>query len=102
VLVREPGALASHRLFFLGLVPVADRPATGTWARFSSCTRAPRAPGGIPSPGSRGGGPPVLGAALLIFLLSLAGIPSVAGFWAKLFVLFAATTSTTSQPRPAR
>ena len=32
---------------------------------------------------------PVLGAALLVFLLSLAGIPFVAGFWAKLFVLFA-------------
>jgi len=32
---------------------------------------------------------PVLGAALLIFLLSLAGIPFVAGFWAKLFVLLA-------------
>jgi NADH-quinone oxidoreductase subunit N len=32
---------------------------------------------------------PALGAALLVFLLSLAGIPFVAGFWAKLFVLFA-------------
>ncbi len=32
---------------------------------------------------------PVLGAALLVFLLSLAGIPFVAGFWAKLFVLLA-------------
>ncbi|MGZ6077034.1 MAG: NADH-quinone oxidoreductase subunit N [Myxococcaceae bacterium] len=32
---------------------------------------------------------PALGAALLIFLLSLAGIPFVAGFWAKLFVLLA-------------
>src|SRR5262249_30240414 len=30
---------------------------------------------------------PVLGGALLVFLLSLAGIPFVAGFWAKLFVL---------------
>jgi NADH-quinone oxidoreductase subunit N len=33
---------------------------------------------------------PALGGALLIFLLSLAGIPFVAGFWAKLFVLLAA------------
>lgn len=32
---------------------------------------------------------PVLGAALLVFLLSLAGIPFVAGFWAKLFLLLA-------------
>jgi NADH-quinone oxidoreductase subunit N len=32
---------------------------------------------------------PVLGGALLVFLLSLAGIPFVAGFWAKLFVLLA-------------
>ncbi len=32
---------------------------------------------------------PVLGAAMLVFLLSLAGIPFVAGFWAKLFVLLA-------------
>jgi NADH-quinone oxidoreductase subunit N len=32
---------------------------------------------------------PALGAALLVFLLSLAGIPFVAGFWAKLFVLLA-------------
>jgi NADH-quinone oxidoreductase subunit N len=32
---------------------------------------------------------PVLGAALLVFLLSLAGIPFVAGFWAKLLVLLA-------------
>jgi NADH-quinone oxidoreductase subunit N len=32
---------------------------------------------------------PWLGAALLIFLLSLAGIPFVAGFWAKVFVLLA-------------
>jgi NADH-quinone oxidoreductase subunit N len=31
----------------------------------------------------------VLGAALLIFLLSLAGIPFAAGFWAKLFILLA-------------
>jgi NADH-quinone oxidoreductase subunit N len=31
----------------------------------------------------------VLGAALLVFLLSLAGIPLVAGFWAKLCVLLA-------------
>jgi len=33
---------------------------------------------------------PALGAALLVFLLSLAGIPFVAGFWAKLFVFLAA------------
>lgn len=33
---------------------------------------------------------PALGAALLVFLLSLAGIPFVAGFWAKLFVFMAA------------
>jgi NADH-quinone oxidoreductase subunit N len=33
---------------------------------------------------------PWLGAALLVFLLSLAGIPFVVGFWAKLFVLLAA------------
>jgi len=33
---------------------------------------------------------PWLGAALLVFLLSLAGIPFVAGFWAKLFVLMTA------------
>jgi NADH-quinone oxidoreductase subunit N len=33
---------------------------------------------------------PVLGAALLVFLLSLAGIPFVAGFWAKLFIFLAA------------
>jgi len=33
---------------------------------------------------------PWLGASLLVFLLSLAGIPFVAGFWAKLFVLLAA------------
>ena len=32
---------------------------------------------------------PVLGAALLVFLLSLAGIPFVAGFWAKFLVLLA-------------
>jgi NADH-quinone oxidoreductase subunit N len=33
---------------------------------------------------------PWLGAALLTFLLSLAGIPFVAGFWAKLFIFLAA------------
>lgn len=33
---------------------------------------------------------PALGAALLVFLLSLAGIPFVGGFWAKLFVFLAA------------
>jgi NADH-quinone oxidoreductase subunit N len=33
---------------------------------------------------------PWLGAALLVFLLSLAGIPFVVGFWAKLFVFIAA------------
>ncbi len=33
---------------------------------------------------------PALAAALLCFLLSLAGIPFVAGFWAKLYVLLAA------------
>jgi len=33
---------------------------------------------------------PWLGGALLVFLLSLAGIPFVAGFWAKVFVLLAA------------
>jgi NADH-quinone oxidoreductase subunit N len=33
---------------------------------------------------------PWLGAALLVFLLSLAGIPFVLGFWAKLFVFVAA------------
>jgi NADH-quinone oxidoreductase subunit N len=33
---------------------------------------------------------PWLGAALLVFLLSLAGIPFVLGFWAKLFVFMAA------------
>jgi len=33
---------------------------------------------------------PWLGGALLVFLLSLAGIPFVAGFWAKVFVLMAA------------
>jgi NADH-quinone oxidoreductase subunit N len=33
---------------------------------------------------------PGLGAALLVFLLSLAGIPFVVGFWAKLFVFVAA------------
>ena len=33
---------------------------------------------------------PWLGGALLVFLLSLAGIPFVAGFWAKLFVFLAA------------
>ncbi len=33
---------------------------------------------------------PVLGATLLVFLLSLAGIPFVVGFWAKLFVFLAA------------
>lgn len=33
---------------------------------------------------------PWLGAALLVFLLSLAGIPFVVGFWAKLFVFMAA------------
>jgi NADH-quinone oxidoreductase subunit N len=33
---------------------------------------------------------PWLGAALLVFLLSLAGIPFVLGFWAKLFVFLAA------------
>ncbi len=33
---------------------------------------------------------PWLGAALLVFLLSLAGVPFVVGFWAKLFVLMAA------------
>lgn len=32
---------------------------------------------------------PVLGAALLVFLLSLAGIPFVAGFWAKVLILLA-------------
>jgi len=32
---------------------------------------------------------PFLGGALLVFLLSLAGIPFVAGFWAKLFVFLA-------------
>jgi NADH-quinone oxidoreductase subunit N len=33
---------------------------------------------------------PWLGAALLVFILSLAGIPFAVGFWAKLFVLLAA------------
>lgn len=33
---------------------------------------------------------PWMGAALLVFLLSLAGIPFVVGFWAKLFVFLAA------------
>jgi NADH-quinone oxidoreductase subunit N len=33
---------------------------------------------------------PWLGLALLLFLLSLAGIPFVAGFWAKLYVFLAA------------
>jgi NADH-quinone oxidoreductase subunit N len=33
---------------------------------------------------------PWLGASLLVFLLSLAGIPFVVGFWAKLFVFLAA------------
>jgi NADH-quinone oxidoreductase subunit N len=33
---------------------------------------------------------PALGFALMIFLLSLAGIPFVAGFWAKLYVFIAA------------
>jgi len=33
---------------------------------------------------------PFLGGAMLVFLLSLAGIPFVAGFWAKLFVFLAA------------
>jgi NADH-quinone oxidoreductase subunit N len=33
---------------------------------------------------------PWLGAAMLVFLLSLAGIPFVVGFWAKLFVFLAA------------
>lgn len=33
---------------------------------------------------------PWLGVALLVFLLSLAGIPFVVGFWAKLYVLLAA------------
>lgn len=33
---------------------------------------------------------PWLGASLLVFLLSLAGIPFVVGFWAKLFVFMAA------------
>jgi len=33
---------------------------------------------------------PWLGAALLVFVLSLAGIPFAVGFWAKLFVLLAA------------
>jgi NADH-quinone oxidoreductase subunit N len=33
---------------------------------------------------------PWLGGALLVFLLSLAGIPFVVGFWAKLFVFLAA------------
>jgi len=33
---------------------------------------------------------PWLGGALLVFLLSLAGIPFVVGFWAKVFVLMAA------------
>jgi len=33
---------------------------------------------------------PWMGAALLVFLLSLAGIPFVLGFWAKLFVFMAA------------
>jgi NADH-quinone oxidoreductase subunit N len=34
---------------------------------------------------------PVLGLAMLLFLLSLGGIPFVAGFWAKLYVFWAAT-----------
>ena len=33
---------------------------------------------------------PVLGLAMLLFLLSLGGIPFVVGFWAKLYVLWAA------------
>ena len=33
---------------------------------------------------------PLLALAMLIFLLSLGGIPFVAGFWAKLYVFWAA------------
>src|SRR5262245_32777203 len=33
---------------------------------------------------------PLLGLAMLLFLLSLGGIPFVAGFWAKMFLFFAA------------
>jgi len=33
---------------------------------------------------------PLLGLAMLLFLLSLGGIPFVAGFWAKIFLFFAA------------
>src|SRR5256886_4448332 len=34
---------------------------------------------------------PLLALAMLLFLLSLGGIPFVAGFWAKLYVFWAAT-----------
>jgi len=36
---------------------------------------------------------PLLALAMLLFLLSLGGIPFVAGFWAKLYVFWAAATS---------
>jgi len=36
---------------------------------------------------------PVLALAMLVFLLSLGGIPFVAGFWAKLYVFYAAAAA---------
>src|SRR5262249_56532411 len=36
---------------------------------------------------------PLLALAMLLFLLSLGGIPFVAGFWAKLYVFWAAATA---------
>ena len=65
---------------------------SGTWARswWSRRWRRPRAPRASPRIAGLAQRSPLLALAMLLFLLSLGGIPFVAGFWAKLYVFWAA------------
>ena len=65
---------------------------SGTWARSSSSrrSRASEQSDGIDAYRGLAQRSPLLALAMLMFLLSLGGIPFVAGFWAKLYVFWAA------------
>ena len=68
-----------------------SRISSATWARSSSCrpSRDRRQSDAIDAYRGLARRSPVLALAMLIFLLSLGGIPFLAGFWAKLFIFWA-------------
>lgn len=71
---------------------------TGTFAALAYLSSEGRQVDGVEELAGVGRTHPVIGAALAVFMLSLAGIPPLAGFWGKLSLFFGASAVDATRP----